>query len=160
MSSQSGNDASATRKRALRRLAREQETAYRKHYTALRPAATSSHTARGQAWTRLRHDFPDRYVELYIEERSTGPADAPPNIRTKAWQRASSLLSDLTAVEYHRLLDRARAEGFNEAAAYARAVSQLRNSHTELFAQILSSEIEMWLANETDECASLPIANP
>jgi hypothetical protein len=86
----SADYSSVARKRALRRLAREQSAAYTTIYQRIRPGAPSHTHARNQAWTQLRHRYPDRYRELYEEElpqaakpprltgtRAVGPARVP-----------------------------------------------------------------------------------
>jgi hypothetical protein len=74
----SADHSSMTRKRALRRLAREQSTAYTALYQRIRPGAPSHTHARNQAWTKLRYQYPHRYRELYDEERPQ--AAKPPRL--------------------------------------------------------------------------------
>jgi hypothetical protein len=74
----SADHSSAARKRALRRLAREQAAAYAALYQRIRPAAAGHYHARNQAWTQLRHQYPGRYQELYAEERRHSPPDPAP----------------------------------------------------------------------------------
>lgn len=75
----SADHSSVARKRALRRLAREQPDAYTTLYQRIRPRMPSHTHARNQAWTQLRYQYPDRYRELYEEER---PLAAKPPRRT------------------------------------------------------------------------------
>ena len=86
----SADHSSMTRKRALRRLAREQPAAYTAIYQRIRPRAPSRTHARNQAWTQLRHQYPDRYRELYAHERAQA-ADPPclTGARTAVAARAS-----------------------------------------------------------------------
>jgi hypothetical protein len=65
---------SVVRKRALRRLAREQPAAYAALYERIRPSTPSHTHARNQAWTQLRRQYPRRYQELYAQERQHKPA--------------------------------------------------------------------------------------
>jgi hypothetical protein len=78
----SADHSSAARKRALRRLAREQPAAYATLYQRIRPVAAGHYHARNRAWTQLRRQFPGRYQELYAQERRHSalgpvPADDP-----------------------------------------------------------------------------------
>jgi hypothetical protein len=74
----SADHSSVARKRALRRLAREQPDAYTTLYQRIRPRTPSHTHARNQAWTQLRYQYPGRYRELYEEERPQ--AAKPPRL--------------------------------------------------------------------------------
>ena len=76
----SGNRSSLLRKRALCRLSHEQRAAYAAHYEQVLaeiPGLTR-YQARPRAWTRLRHEFPGRYLELFALERGGIGVDVPP----------------------------------------------------------------------------------
>jgi hypothetical protein len=126
-------------------LSHEQPDRYRQHYLAVQTKAVSRFAARGQAWTLLRRDFPDRYVELYVDERARGRPTAPPDVRSKAWRRATGLLVDLRTGEYSGLFAAAKASGLDELNAYATAVSHLRNRHAETFAGLVAREVDFWV---------------
>lgn len=135
------NRASAARKRALRRLAREDRPTYRSLYEQTRPLVSTGDQARGRALTLLRYHYPDRYLELYAQER-LGPGTAvAPQIRAAAWRKASRWLAAQHAATYQELLGQARASGLAGPRARDLAITQLRNAHQELFARLLSSQI-------------------
>ena len=142
----SANRSSIFRKRALRRLAREQPTAYAEIYEKIRPGEATAAHARGKAWTRLRRQFPDRYLELFAEEQAAPAAEIPANIRTKSWQRATASLADLRADAYRELYEQFFTGGMPEPRAYDRAMAILRETESELFTQLLAHEYKMWLA--------------
>ena len=73
--------ARSARKRALRRLAREDRGTYRELYAQTRPRTQTHDQARGRAFTLLRYRYPDRYLELYALERVAPGTDVPPAIR-------------------------------------------------------------------------------
>src|ERR1700677_1795461 len=142
----SGNQSSTLRKRALRRLSREQHAAYSAHYEQVLseiPGVTR-HRARGRAWTRLRYDFPDRYLELFALEQSG--TDVPPEIRSKSWQRATARLADLRDAAYKPRYAEFRSKGMAPAKAYDRAIAAVRDNETDLFARLLSEEYRLWQA--------------
>ena len=74
---ESGDRSSMARKRALRRLAREQRGCYRELYADTRPRTQTHDQGRGQALTLLRYRYPDRYLELYAQERVAPGTDVP-----------------------------------------------------------------------------------
>ena len=77
------------RKRALRRLSHEQYAAYSTLYEQVLseiPGLTRHH-ARGRAWTRLRYQFPDRYLELFALEQSGTDTEMPPRSTSCGWWR-------------------------------------------------------------------------
>jgi hypothetical protein len=92
------------RKRALRRLAREQHAAYAVIYEQVRPDAPTRYQAKDWARTQLRHRFPDRYLELYAHEQAGPGTDVTADIRSKSWQRPAARLADLRAPAYRELL--------------------------------------------------------
>lgn len=136
--------ASLIRKRALRRLARQEYDAYRGLYDGLTAAGFVKHQARGRAWTQLRQRFPDAYLELYALEQVAPGHEVPPEIRSKSWQRAMALLSDLRKAPYRELYGRFRADGLSMPDAAHRASQALRAEDPELFARLLADEIRMW----------------
>lgn len=144
---------SQLRRRALRELARQEHATYQKLYDAILPSAGDRFRARGQALTRLRRRFPDRYFELYAFEAAihTVGATVPPVIRTKAWQRATALLTDLRVTTYRRRLNELRAEGLNNTAAYVAAAAELRSAEPDLFTSLLANELRMWLDLELEK---------
>jgi len=137
----SGDRSSMARKRALRRLANEQRAAYRALYADTRPRTQARDQARGQALTQLRYRYPDRYLELYAQERARPGTDVPPDVRSKAWQKASGALADLLAPAYRELFGQVRARGLNGPRAYDLAITQLCNDHQDLFARVLAEQI-------------------
>jgi len=142
----SGDRSSVLRKRALARLGREQHAAYSTLYEqvmAEHPDLTR-HQARGRARTRLRHQFPARYLELLALGHDG--TDVPPGIRSKSWQRATARLADLCNQDYRPRYDRFRAEGMTPARAYARAIAAVRDTQADLFEQLLAEEYRLWLA--------------
>ena len=102
--------------------------------------------ARGQALTQLRYRYPDRYLELCAQERAGPSTDVPPDVRSKAWQKASGALADLLAPAYRELFGQMRARGLNDPCAYDLAITQLRNDHQDLFARVLAEQISQCLA--------------
>ena len=105
----SGDRSSAARQRALRRLAREDRPTYHAVYEQIRAQARTHDQARGRALTLLRHRYPDRYLELYAQERVGPGTDAPPEIRATAWRKASRRLAALRAPDYRQLFEQAKA---------------------------------------------------
>lgn len=144
--SYSGDRSSTARKRALRRLAREQRGTYRDLYTSARARTQTHDQARGQARTLLRYRYPDRYLQLYAEERACSGTGLPPHIRSKAWLRANGTLAELLAPAYRELFEQVRANGLNNPCAYDIATTQLRHHNAELFADVLTDEIRLCLA--------------
>lgn len=143
----SKNASSKARKRALCRLAHEEHAAYAVHYENLnreKPGLTP-HQARGQAWTRLRWQFPDRYLELFAEERGGVTAGIPADIRTKAWARATARLADLRGEACEKQSAVFRAQGMSKPKAYDRAMAAIREADTGLFTRLLVDEYEVWL---------------
>lgn len=152
----SGDRSSAARKRALRRLAREDRPAYRALYEQTRPQAGTHDQARGRALTLLRYRHPDRYLELYAQERLGPGTDAPPQIRAVAWRRASRRLAALHVPAYRELFAQAKASGLTGSCAYDLAITQLRNAHQELFVRLLATEISRWPGHHGLAVASCP----
>ena len=144
MSRESSNLASLNRKRALRRLARQEYDAYRGHYTAFKADGYEKHQARGRAWTQLRAQFLDAYLELYALEQVSPGYDASPEIRTRSWSRAMGLLGDLRKTPYREHYERFIADGLSKPDAAYRASAVIRSEDPELFARLLAAEIRMW----------------
>ena len=144
--SYSGDRSSTARKRALRRLAREQRGTYRVLYASARARTQTHDQARGQARTLLRYRYPDRYLQLYAEQRADPGTSLPPYIRSKAWLKATATLADLLAPAYRELFEQIRANGLNNSCAYDMATTQLRHHNAELFADVLTDEIRLCLA--------------
>ncbi len=143
----SGDRSSTARKRALRRLSREQRATYRELYAATRARAHTHDQARGQARTQLRYRYPDRYLELYAQERATPGTHLSPEIRSKAWLKANAALADHLAAPYQQLFEQLRAGGHhNNSTAYDLATAQLRGQHPGLFADLLTDQIRLCLA--------------
>jgi hypothetical protein len=142
----SGDRSSNVRKRALRRLAREEPAVYAAIYEKVRPGEKHRANARGKTWTLLRHQFPDRYFELFAEEQAAPAVEIPASIRSKSWQRATASLADLRADVYRELYDQFFAGGMPEPRAYDRAMAVLRETESALFTQLLTHEYKMWLA--------------
>jgi hypothetical protein len=143
---ESGDRSSMARKRALRRLAREQRASYRELYADTRPRTQTHDQGRGQALTLLRYRYPDRYLELYAQERVAPGTDVPPDVRSKAWQKASGTLADLLDHAYRGLFEKMRARGLNNSCAYDLAIAQLRNDNQDLFTRVLADEIRCCLS--------------
>jgi hypothetical protein len=142
----SGDRSSTARKRALRRLAREHRATYRDLYASARARTQTHDQARGQARTQLRYRYPDRYLQLYAQERAGPGSSLPPRIRSKAWLKANATLADLLAPAYRELFEQMRARGLNNASAYDMAITQLRHHNAGLFADVLTDEIRLCLA--------------
>lgn len=155
MSRASSDHASRMRKRALRRLARQEYDAYRVHYNSLRASGYENHQARGRAWTLLRHQFLDAYLELYALEQVSPGYDTSPLIRGRAWQRAMGLLGNLRKVPYREHYERFLADGLNMPAAAYQASTVIRAQEPELFARLLAAEIRLWQF-ASDEATSEP----
>jgi hypothetical protein len=150
----SADASSRARKRALRQLAHEQHAAYRAHYESLQRECPGldRFAARGQAWTRLRGQFPDRYLELYAADRAgLGAPVADADIRTKSWQRASSVLADVCKPAYQRLFSEFRGQGMNGALAYNRAIACVREANPDLFSRLLAREYQLWSEFQQDQ---------
>jgi hypothetical protein len=142
----SGDRSSVLRKRALRRLSHEQHAAYAALYEqvlAETPGLTRHH-ARGRAWTRLRHEFPDRYLELFALEHGGIGDDVPPEVRSKAWQRACARLAGLRQAAYRARYAQLRAQGMTPPKAYDRAIAAVREGNADLFARLLAEEYQQW----------------
>jgi hypothetical protein len=138
---------SLLRKRALRRLSHEQHAAYAVLYEqvlAETPGLTR-HQARPRAWTRLRHEFPDRYLELFALEHGGIGDDVPPEIRTKSWQRACARLAELRTTAYRTRYAQSRAQGMTPSKARDRAIAAIRQDNAALFARLLAEEYQRWL---------------
>lgn len=144
MSRTSSDRASLMRKRALRRLARQEYHAYRKHHAVFTAQGYAKDQARGRAWTQLRRQFPDAYLELYALEQVEPGYDTSPQIRARSWQQAMGLLGDLRKTSYREHLRRFLAEGLSNADAAYRASAAIRSQDPELFARLLAAEIRMW----------------
>jgi hypothetical protein len=153
----SGDRSSMARKRALRRLAREHRATYRALYAGTRPRTHTHDQARGQALTLLRYRYPDRYLELFAQERAGPPGtDIPPAVRSKAWLRACGALADLLAPAYRELFRQMRARGLNDPCAYDLAITQLRHGNQDLFTRLLADEIRCCLSQ--DQAPRAPLA--
>lgn len=150
------NRASAARKRALRRLAREDRPTYRALYEQTRPLAGTGDQARGRALTLLRYHHPDRYLELYAQERLGPGTTVAPQIRATAWRKASKWLATRHAAAYRELYGQARASGLARPRAHDLAMTQLRNAHQELFACLLTSQITNLLDLASQPAAGCP----
>lgn len=145
---ESRDHSSLLRKRALRRLSREQHAAYGALYEQVlsESAGLSRHQARGRARTLLRREFPDRYLELYGLERCASDTDVPPAIRSKSWQRATARLADLHKAAYQPRYEGFMAQDMPPAKAYDRAVAAIRERYADLFARLLAEEYQLWMA--------------
>jgi hypothetical protein len=141
----SGNRSSNCRKRALRRLAREQAASYAAIYEKIRPAEGAPVNARGKAWTMLRHQYPDRYMELFAEEQIAPAAEIPAAIRSKSWSRASARLADLRADAHRESYEQFRRQGMPDPRAWDRAVAVIREADADLFTRLLTEEYRLWL---------------
>lgn len=142
--SSSGDLSSKLRKRALRRLAREQPAAYAAIYERVRPEEPGGVHARGKTWTLLREQFPDRYLELFAEEQVAPETEIPADIRAKSWNRATSNLADLHADRFNELHEQFSAK-MPQPRAYDRAVAALRQFDEPLFTRLLAEEYKLWL---------------
>ena len=143
----SGDRSSLLRKRALRRLSHEHYAVYSTLYEQVLseiPGLTR-HQARGRTWTRLRYEFPDRYLELFALEQSGAGTEMPPDIRGKSWQRANARLADLRRAAYRPLYAEFRAQRMAASKAYDRAVAVVRDGNADLFARLLAEEYQLWL---------------
>ena len=144
----SGDRSSLLRKRALRRLSHEQYAAYSTLYEQVLaeiPGLTRHH-ARPRAWTRLRYQFPDRYLELFALEQSGAGTDLPSGIRGRSWQRANARLADLRKAAYQCRYAEFRAQGMASSKAYDRAIAAVRDRNADLFARLLAEEYQLQLA--------------
>jgi hypothetical protein len=143
----SGDRSSVLRKRALRRLSHEQPAAYSMLYEQVVSQAPdlTRHQARGRAWTRLRYEFPSRYLELFALEQVAIGTDVPPAIRSKSWQRASARLADLRKAAHQSRVAEFRAQGMTPAKVFERAVAAVRDRDPDLFARLLAEEYQLWL---------------
>jgi hypothetical protein len=144
----SGDRSSLLRKRALRRLSHEQHAAYAALYEQVLaeiPGLTR-HQARPRAWTRLRHEFPGRYLELFALEHGGIDDDVPPELRSKSWQRACARLADLRTAAYQSRHTEFRAQGMTPQKAYDRAIAAIREDNADLFARLLAAEYQRGLA--------------
>jgi hypothetical protein len=140
----SGDRSSAARKRALRRLAREDRPTYRALFEQVRPQVRTHDQASGRALTLLRYQYPDRYLELYAQERLGPGTNVPPEVRAVAWRTASRRLATLRFPAYRDLFGQAKVGGLTGSCAYDLAITQLRNAHQELFVRLLVTEISRW----------------
>jgi hypothetical protein len=131
------------RKRALRRLAREEYDAYRGHYNGLTAGGYDKHQARGRAWTMLRQQFPDAYLGLYALEQVSPGYEASPEVRSKSWGRATALLRELREAPYREHVDKLLARGLARPDATGRALVAIRSEDPELFARLLADEIRL-----------------
>jgi hypothetical protein len=135
-------------KRALRQLSREQYAAYSMFYELVlsETPGLTPYQARGRARTRLRHQFPDLYLELLALEQNATGVEVPPDIRTKSWQRATARLADLRETAYQARFAGFRARGMTVAKAYDRAIAAVRKAEADLFARLLAEEYQLWIA--------------
>ena len=144
----SGDRSSLLRKQALRRLSHEQHAAYAALYEQVLaeiPGLTR-HQARPRAWTRLRHEFPGRYLELFALEHGGIGAEVPPSVRSKSWQRACARLAELRKPVYRARFAEFRAQGMAPPKARDRAIAAVREGNADLFARLLAEEYQRWLA--------------
>lgn len=145
MTLESTNLSSQYRRRALRRIAREQPDEYLLIYNETRKTKTRQQS-RGQALTKLRALFPDRYLELYAEEKAgASETEIPPDIRSKSWNRALARLADLRKEQYQPLFATYSAQGMSPGRASSAAMSKVRAKNSELFAKLLANEITTWM---------------
>jgi hypothetical protein len=151
-----GDRGSAACKRALRRLAREDRPTYRALYEQARPLARTHDQARGRALTLLGYRHPDRYLELYAQERAGPGTDAPPEIRSRAWRKASRRLAAQDPPAYRELFEHAKTGGLTGSRAHDLAITQLRNNHQEQFARLLAAEISRCLRRAHRPLARCP----
>lgn len=144
----SGNRSSMLRKRALRRLSHEQYAAYSELYEQVlsETPGITRHLARPRAWTLLRRQFPDRYLELFAHGQAGIDAEVPPDIGSRAWQRASARLADLRSTDCQPRYAQFLNQGMPAPRAYDRAIAVVRNSDADLFARLLAEEYQGWLA--------------
>jgi hypothetical protein len=145
------NRSSNLRKRALRKLSHEHYAEYSALYEHVlsQAADMTRHRARSRAWTQLRYQFPDRYLELYAVEQA-GIEDiegqVPSGVRSRCWQRANTRLAQSDKAAYQARLAEFRGPGITQSKAYDRAVAALRADHGELFARLLAEEYQLHLA--------------
>lgn len=147
----SGDRSSLLRKRALRRLSHEKHAAYAALYEQVLaeiPGLTRHH-ARGRAWTRLRQEFPDRYLELFALEDGGIGYDVPPGVRSRSWQRACARLAGLREAAYRARYAQLRAQGMTPPKAYDRAIAAVREGNADLFARLLAEEYQQWAKRHT-----------
>jgi len=151
---------SLLRKRALRRLSHEQYPAYTALYEQVLseiPGLTR-HQVRVRAWTRLRHEFPDRYRELFAFEQCGIGSDVPSDARAKTWQRACARLAELRQAVYRSRYAQFRAQGMSSAKSYDRAIAAVRDGEPDLFARLLAEQYQQWLA--VTSAATHPAGEP
>jgi hypothetical protein len=101
----------------LRRLGHEQYAAYAALYEQVLaeiPGLTR-HQARPRAWTRLRHEFPGRYLELFALEHGSIGDDVLPEVRSKSWPRACARLAGLRTAADRARYTQFRAQAMNPA---------------------------------------------
>ena len=147
----SSDRSSVLRKRALRRRSHEQHAAYCALYEQVLaeiPGLTRHH-ARGRAWTRLRREFPGRYLELFALEHGGISDDVPPGVRSRSWQRASARLAGLREAAYRSRYAEFRAQGMTAPKAYDRAIAAVREGNADLFARLLAEEYQRWTERHT-----------
>ena len=150
------NRSSSLRKRALRKLSHEHYREYSALYEdvlAETPGMTR-HLVRSRAWTQLRYQFPDRYLELYALEQAGIEDKMPPGMRSRCWQRANTRLARSDEAAYQARLAEFRGAGITQSKAYDRAVAALRADYGDLFARLLAEEYQLHLA----KAASRPAA--
>jgi hypothetical protein len=158
----SGDRSSMLRKRALRRLSHEQHAAYAALYEQVLaeiPGLTR-HQARARAWTRLRHEFPGRYLELFALEHDGTGAEVPPGVRSKSWQRACARLAELRKPVYQARFAEFRAQGMAPSKARDRAIAAVREGNADLFARLLAEEYQRWLAQSGVAALAYPRSAP
>jgi hypothetical protein len=142
------NRSSRLRKRALRKLSHEHYREYSalyEHVLSQAPGMTR-HLVRSRAWTQLRYQFPDRYLELYALEQAGIQDTMPAAIRSRCWQRANTRLAHTRKAGYQARLSEFRKQGMTQSKAYDRAVAALRAGHGDLFARLLAEEYQLHLA--------------
>ncbi len=139
------NRSSNMRKRALRKLSHEHYREYSALYEdvlAETPGMTR-HLVRSRAWTQLRYQFPDRYLELYALEQAGIEDKVPSGMRSRCWQRANTRLARSDEAAYQARLAEFRGQGITQSKAYDRAVAALRADHGDLFARLLAEEYQL-----------------
>jgi hypothetical protein len=142
------NRSSNLRKRALRKLSHEHYGEYSALYEDVlsETPRMTRHCARSRAWTQLRYQFPDQYLELYALEQAGIEDKVPPGMRSRCWQRANTRLAHSDEAAYHARLAEFRGQGITRSKAYDRAVAALRADNGDLFARLLAEEYQLHLA--------------
>lgn len=142
------NRSSNLRKRALRKLSHEHYREYSALYEDVlsETPGMTRHCVRSRAWTQLRYQFPDQYLELYALEQAGIEDKVPPGMRSRCWQRANTRLARSDEAAYQARLAEFRGQGITQSKAYDRAVAALRADYGDLFARLLAEEYQLHLA--------------